>query len=97
LKNEGLATKHITFFANNLEAAYVFLDNKGFITLIRRDSKFNPHQGVPNNHDIFFFKREYSGFNQIDYVKQQAYLTLFVYQDKIGFMRVVDAKIAPSV
>jgi hypothetical protein len=96
LKKEGLRIVSTTFFANSQLGSYVFADNKGFLTMIRRDSTYKAERGVPNSHSIGFYKRKFSGFTDIKFVKQQFYLTLFTSEDKIGFMRAFDGLIAPA-
>lgn len=93
---EGLRLISTTFFANSQLGSYVFADNKGFLTMIRRDSTYKSERGFPNIHSIGFFRRKFSGFSDIKLVKQQFYLTLFTSQDKIGFMRAFDGLIAPA-
>lgn len=64
--------------------------------MIRRDSTYKAERGMPNTHSIGFYKRKFSGFTDIKFVKQQFYLTLFTSEDKIGFMRAFDGLIAPA-
>jgi hypothetical protein len=96
LLDEGLLLQKMTYFSNKDQGIYVFTDNKGFFTLLRRHSTFNADGKGPTTHEITFFKRVYSGFPSIILSKSQIYLTVFTSGDKIGFMRAFDGQIGSS-
>lgn len=94
LKKEGLQLRTMTYFPHKDIGTYIFSDNKGFFTLIRREMKKDANDQSPPRPKYSLFVRNYSGFNDIKLVKQQSYLTLFTSSDKIGFIRTFDGKMS---
>lgn len=95
-KAEGLELKTMTYFSHNKLGTYVFLDNKGFFTIIKKESLYDSNPKIQNKHTFIFTHRIFSGFSEIQLVKQQMYLTLFTNKDKIGFVRTFDGKLSNS-
>lgn len=94
--DEGLLLQKMTYFSNKDQGIYVFTDNKGFFTLIRRHTIYNEADKGPTTHDIKFFKRVYSGFSDIDLSKSQSFLTVFTSGDKLGFLRAYDGQVGSA-
>ena len=90
-----LFIKKMTYFSNKDQGVYIFTDNKGYFTLIKKNSHLN-HKSEKIFHDIIFFTRTFSGFENINLIKQQIYLTLYTQGNKIGFLRAFDGQLGNS-
>ena len=85
-----------TYFSNKEQGIFIFTDNKGYITLIKKHSKVESGPNSPVNHKIQYLKRAFSTFNDINLIRQQQYLTIFGTGNKIGFMRAFDGQMGES-
>ena len=96
MKQSGLSIIHMGYYGNSQSGVYIFADNFGYFTLIRKDSKFNKEVETPNEHKFKMLKRVFSRITDIKIIKNQVFLNIFANDHKIGFLRSYDGQVADS-
>lgn len=81
----------MTYFANQEQGIFVFTDHQGYFNLFKKKTVDDKETGELS-HQIIFFKRVHSDFEDIQIIKQQMYLTLYARGASIGFVRAFDGE-----
>lgn len=97
LVKEGAQIQNTRYFVKGSKAGvYLFVDTKGFITMILRETLNYRPVNKPDIHSYKFLSRTYSGFPKIKAVATQGIMMYFATDDKISFFKVTDNSVAPS-